>query len=71
LGLFSLENRRLWGGLTAAFQCLKGAYEEDRDRLFSRACCNRTKGNGFKLRGRIQTRYKEEFFYTEGGETLE
>jgi len=33
-----------------AFQYLKGAYKERWDRLFSRACCNRTRGSGFKLK---------------------
>ena len=44
LGLFSLEKRRLRGHLIVAFQYLKRAYKKDRDRLFTKACCDRTKG---------------------------
>jgi len=50
LGRLSLEKRRLWGDLTAAFQYLRWAYRKDEDRLFSRACCNRTRDDGFKLK---------------------
>ena len=54
LGLFSPDKGRLWRHLVAAFQYLKGAYKKDGDKLFSRACCNRTRGNDFKLKeGRI------------------
>ncbi|KAK4826782.1 hypothetical protein QYF61_011431 [Mycteria americana] len=61
--LFSLENRRLQRNLTGAFQYLKGAYKEDRDRLFSKACCDRTRGNGFKLKeGRFRLDIRKTYF---------
>ncbi|GAB0182115.1 hypothetical protein GRJ2_000676800 [Grus japonensis] len=63
LGLLSLEKGRLQGDLIAAFQYLKGSYRKDGDRLFSRACCNRTRGNGFKPKeGRFRLDIKKKFF---------
>jgi len=63
LGLFSLEKRRLWGNLIVVFQYLKGAYKKDGEYLFSKACCDGTRGNGFKLReGRFRMNIRKKFF---------
>ncbi|GAB0183670.1 hypothetical protein GRJ2_000832300 [Grus japonensis] len=61
LGLFSLEKRRLQGDLIAAFQYRKGAYKKTGEGLVTRACTDRTKGNGFKLKeGVLQTAWTDD-----------
>ncbi|KFV01407.1 hypothetical protein N339_06406, partial [Pterocles gutturalis] len=63
LGLFSLEKRRLQRDLIKAFHCLKGAYRKSGEGLFTRACSNRTRGNGFKPEeGRFILDIREKFF---------
>jgi len=50
LGLFSLQNGRLRGDLPGVFQYFKGADTKHGHKLFSRACCDRKRGNSFKLK---------------------
>ena len=46
----SLEKRRLWGSLKAAFQELKGASRKAGEGFCVRECSDRTRGNSFKLK---------------------
>jgi len=63
LGLFRVEKTRLWGDHIAAFQYLKGAYRKERESIFSKACCDRTRGNDFELReGRFRLDIRKKFF---------
>jgi len=63
LGLFSLEKSRLRGDLSKVFQYLKETCKKDGDKLFSRACCGRKKGHGFKLKeGRFRLAIRKNFF---------
>ncbi|KAK4821751.1 LOW QUALITY PROTEIN: hypothetical protein QYF61_000812 [Mycteria americana] len=61
LGSFSLEKRRLWGDLIAAFQYLKGAYRKDVEGLWSVVIGQG--GNGFKLKeGRFRLDIRKKLF---------
>ncbi|PKU47479.1 hypothetical protein llap_2219 [Limosa lapponica baueri] len=63
LGLFSLEKRMLQGDLIVAFQYLKATYKKAEEGLFTRACGDWTKGNGFKLKeGRFRLDIRKAFF---------
>jgi len=46
-----------------AFQYLNGSYRKEEDRLFSRICGDKTRGNGFKLKdGRFRLDIKKKSF---------
>ncbi|KAJ7415146.1 hypothetical protein WISP_79600 [Willisornis vidua] len=68
--LFSLEKRRLQCDLITAVQYLKETYKKGGKRLFTKACRDRSKENGFKLKG-SGLRLGIRKIYCECGETLE
>ena len=71
MSLSSLEKKRLWGDLIAAFQYLKRAYKQEGSQLFERVNNSRTRGNGFKLKeGRFRLDIGEVLYY-ESGEALD
>ena len=63
LELLSLEKRKLQGDLRAAFQYLNGSCKKEGDTLFSRVCCDRTRGNPFKLKERFRLDIRKKFVY--------
>jgi len=61
LGLFSLE--KALGRSESSLSVTKGVYNKEADGLFSRVCCDRTRGNGFKLKeGRFRLDIRKKLF---------
>ena len=53
----------MWGHLIGAFKYLKGVYKKAGEGHFFRACSDKTRSNGFKLKeGRFRLDIRKTFF---------
>ena len=68
--LLNHQGCSLQGDLIVSSQCLKGAYKQEGNQLFTWADSDRTRSNGFKTKEEVQVRCQEEILYSEGGEAL-
>lgn len=50
LRLLSLEKKRLWKDLIAAFQYFKEAFRKDEENFFTRTCSDKRRCKDFKLK---------------------
>jgi len=60
--LIRLEERKLWGDVTVASQCLKGAFKQQEDTLFMWCDSDRIRGKGFEVEeGRFRLAIRKKF----------
>lgn len=62
-GLFSLEKKRIWRDCNEALPYIRDLHKKDGKRLFTRACGDGTRSNGFKLnKGRFRLNIRKKYF---------
>ena len=72
LELLSLQKRRLWGEIIAAFSTWRGPTGKMKWDFFTKACSHRTRRKGFKLKeDSFRLDIRKKFFYGEGDKMLE
>lgn len=62
MGWFSLERKQLQGGLTVAFQYLKGTTRKAGEGLFIRPWSDGTRAHGLRLKNRFAVDSRKKFF---------
>lgn len=71
--MYNVHGDRLREAINAnkCLYCNRRGYKKEGDRLFSRICCDRIRGSGFRLKEeRFRLGKKERLFYTEHWNSL-